>query len=576
MNPGASGMPRLTYIDLDGRPAEARFDLRLRMGRMPDQDLQLLDKVVSKEHAVIERGSGPTPNWVLRDLGSRNGTLVNGELVQHPVRLYDGDLIALGATELTFRVDGAPAPLMMDSGMGARVRITEPVAESAIRKRLAQDDGAAFPRGDQVEDLEELRAHYEKLRVANELNHALSMEFDRDRLLDRILQQAIGMFGADRGVILLMNPTTDEAEPVCSRERQPDPRGRDITISSAILGEVVSQRTGVLSSDAQMDSRFEGSRSIMIQGVRATMSVPLLYQGNVLGVIHLDSQMTSGIFTERDLSLLSGFANQAARAIEHFRLMEAARKEALAREQLNRLLPPELVDEVMAGRLDIKRGGTLRHVSILFADIRGFTSLCERSNPESVVELLNEYFDLLVDVVFRLGGTLDKFIGDEIMAVWGAPIPVADHCSRAVQAGLQMQQALQLFNEERAARGVAPLDVGIGVNTGEVVAGYMGSARAMDYTVVGDVVNTASRFCSVARAGEVVISDAVLGCLGNRFAVEALEERKLKGKSESLQLYRVVGGPDQAPPLSGHPDSDDVAPAAQVLRSRSSSLPPAR
>jgi adenylate cyclase len=529
-------MPRITYTDPEGTRRTVTFERRLTIGRHPDQDIQILERVVSKEHAVIELLSNSQNAFVVYDIGSRNGTLLNGVKVIDRVRVYDGDRVTVGGTELTFRAEA-----MVNNATSTRVKITDPEEEASVRKRLKETGDKHFVPAEQVESVEQLRADYEKLRIANELNQALSLEFDLDRLLNRILQKAFEMFAADRGAIMLLDPDSGEVVPAATRERYPDPLRRDIPISRSILREVLSEKTALLSTNAQLDSRFSKSKSIIMNSVKATMSVPLMYRDRLLGVIHLESQLTSGAFTEKDLLLLNGFASQAANAIEHSRLVARVRQDALVREQLGRLLPQELVDEVIAGRVDIKKGGDVRSVSVLFADIRGFTSLCERQPAQAIVAMLNEYFEVMVDVVFKHGGTLDKFIGDEIMAVWGAPIAIEGHCERAVLAALEMQAALDLFNADRAQRGQEPIAVGIGVNTGEVVAGYMGSNRAMDYTCVGDVVNTGSRLCSAAAAGEVIISPDVLAVVGDSFLTEALAARALKGKREPMLLHRVVG-----------------------------------
>ncbi len=477
-----------------------------------------------------------TGAYVVYDAGSRNGTVLNGVKVLDRVRIFDGDVVLIGSTEVLFRNDA------ISSGVQhTRVEFTERSDDSAVRKRLRETGKKHFLKADEISSAEELRADYEKLRIANELNQALALEFDLSQLLNRILQKAFEMFDADRGVILLLDRETGEAIPAASKDRNAESGGQEIRISRAILNEVLNERNALLSSDAQMDSRFGGSKSIIIQGVRATMTVPLMYRERLLGLIHLDSQLTSGIFTEKDLTLLGGFANQAGYAIEHSRLVERARQEALARDQLGRLLPLELVDEVMAGRHVIRKGGMATQVSVLFADIRGFTAMCENVPAQNVVALLNEYFEIMVEIIFRHGGTLDKFVGDEIMAVWGAPLEVDRHAERAVEAALEMQAALRGFNRDREASQLEPLGVGIGVNTGEVVAGYMGSTRAMDYTIVGDVVNVGSRLCSAASAGEVIVSPAIAEATQGRFELQALPPRSLKGKSQPMELFRVLG-----------------------------------
>lgn len=525
-------MPRVVYTDPSGVRREVTFDAQLRIGRHPNQDLQILDRVVSKAHAVIEVKEGTARVF---DAGSRNGTVVNGETIEGPTTLRTGDEVTVGSTSMTFHADEG-----QEQKLKSQVTILDEGFESSIRKRLKETGSRLFVAVDQISSLDQLREDYEKLRIANELNQAVSLEFDLDALLKKILDKAFEMFQADRGVIMLRDPETEQLEPRAVKVRYEKIAGsRNIRISSTILREVVEEKTAVLSSNAQLDERFGGAHSIILAGIKATMSVPLMYRDRLLGIIHLDSQLTSGAFTEKDLSLLTGFANQAANAIEHSRLVARAKSEALAREQLGRLLPAEMVDDVMSGKLEIKRGGSARLATVLFADIRGFTSMSGRYPAQEIVALLNEYFEIMVEIVFSNGGTLDKFVGDEIMAVWGAPIAMTNHCERAVKAALDMQRAVIEYNFTRTSEGLEPIHMGIGVNTGEMVAGFMGSSRAMDYTVIGDTVNMASRFCSVAGPGEVVVGATVRQELGERLRCDPLPPTPLKGKAEPVPLFRV-------------------------------------
>jgi adenylate cyclase len=154
--------------------------------------------------------------------------------------------------------------------------------------------------------------------------------------------------------------------------------------------------------------------------------------------------------------------------------------------------------------------------------------------------MLNEYFELMVEVVFKHEGTLDKFVGDEIMALFGAPVSHPDDPYRAVKVAVEQMHALEEWNLVRAAEGEDPIRIGIGVNTGQLVAGYLGSSKALEYTVIGDVVNTASRLCSRAQAGEIVISASTYERVKDHFNVEELPPAQLKGKSHPQQIYRVI------------------------------------
>jgi len=300
-----------------------------------------------------------------------------------------------------------------------------------------------------------------------------------------------------------------------------------------------------------MDSRFSGAHSIIIDGIRSTMSVPLLYGDELLGVIHLDNQFASGVFTDKDLQILMGFAQQAAVNIKHHRLLQEMEQNILARDKLRRLLSPHLIDDVLNGRIELKKGGERRSATVLFSDIRGFTSTTERNEPEAIVSMLNEYFEVMVEIIFNYEGTLDKFVGDEIMAVWGAPMAREDHALRAVLCALDMFQALANLNAERALQGKQAIDIGIGIASGEMIAGYMGSNQAMDYTVIGDTVNLGSRLCSAAGPGEILINEQTLAQVRDDVEFIALPPVHVKGKAAPVKLYRVVDRKQVANSLTG-------------------------
>ena len=522
-------MATLEYTDQAGEQRHHSLTHRAAIGRHPAQDIQVLDRVVSKEHAIVEFRDGYY--WVF-DAGSRNGTYLNGNMVKTATKLKDGDVVQVGSVKLTFDKRDA-------AGILERVTV-QPEVESAIRTRVSTADAFGFLPEGAVTDVESLRQDYEKLRIANELSQALSLEYDLARLLHKILDRAFAIFRCDRGVILVQNPADGVFRPRAARRRSGD-SSEDIRISETIMREVIDGHQGILSSDAMLDSRFAGSKSIIMEGIRSTMSVPLLYQDKLLGIIHLDSQIATGAFSEKDLHLLSGFARQAAIAIEHATLVEQLKREALTREKLGRLLPPVMVEEVLSGKMDFRKGGDPKRATVLFADIRGFTQMSERFPPQEIVTMLNEYFEIMVDIIFRRGGTLDKFIGDEIMAIWGAPFSRPEDARGALGAAIEMQQAITEFNETRRNEGLDPIYIGVGLNTGDLVAGYMGSSRSLSYTVIGDVVNTASRVCSQAREGMVLITGETLKDAGPGIQYDAMPPVELKGKKKAVELFRVTG-----------------------------------
>jgi adenylate cyclase len=303
---------------------------------------------------------------------------------------------------------------------------------------------------------------------------------------------------------------------------------------------VLRDRAAVLSSDALLDSRFKGAQSIIMQGIRSSMAVPLIYSDQLLGVMVLDSQVATNAFTEKDLQLTQALANQAAVAIQNSLYAIKIEREALTRQRFQRLLSPAIAELVVSGEVEVEKGGQLRDATVFFSDIRGFTPMSEKRTAQQVVDMLNEYFELMVEMIFKHEGTLDKFVGDEIMALFGAPVAHPDHAYRAVKVAVEQMQALEEWNLVRVAEGEEPVRVGMGINSGEVVAGYLGSSKALEYTVIGDVVNTASRLCSRAGAGEIVISSSTYEQIKDHFNVEELPPAQLKGKSLPMRIYRVL------------------------------------
>jgi adenylate cyclase len=206
-----------------------------------------------------------------------------------------------------------------------------------------------------------------------------------------------------------------------------------------------------------------------------------------------------------------------------------------------RYLPKAVADRAMQHQGDLGLGGEEKEVAVLFSDIRGFTSLSERMAPPEVVKMLNEYYTRMIDILFDNDGTLDKTIGDAIMAVFGAPVPDNDSTAKALRTALGMMAELKKFNAERVARGEEPFQIGIGVNTGVVVAGNLGSVKQFSYTVIGDEVNLASRMCSNAKAGQILVTDATYRKVKWQFEFNQLEPIKVKNVSQPVQIYEVLG-----------------------------------
>jgi adenylate cyclase len=621
-------MARLILATAEGQQA---IELRPMnsLGRHPNNSIQLLDKIVSKEHCILEQRDGL---FILRDLGSLNGTYINGERVRGEQGLKHGDEIALGSTRARYDDGSAPvnfalpaisegaiqqpmppgrqppppvAPLAASVPAQPLPMVTPqmgnpPFAASALGAQRPDFQGqrnspagaygqpppqaapprpglppmpmgppgpqphrppsfggtrvdvldsaraigtqiAAYTKGflpfDQVaHDAQQLRMDYERLRITWELTREIGLERDIDKLLEKILLALFKFVNADRGVILLKDEE-GALQPRVAHRR--DGTDAPIQVSSTILSHVIKERASVLTHDASMDFAASKGKSMILNRISSAIVVPLLHESEVLGAMWLDSESLAQ-FQQKDLELITAVANQAAMFIENTLLAEKIKKEIVTRERFSRLLSPNVAEQVISGKLEVKQGGQLvKECTVFNSDIRGFTRMSEGTTAELMVELLNEYFEQMVDTIFKYEGTLDKFMGDGIMALWGAPAAHPDDPIRSVQCAIEQMEALGKFNRKRMELGTPPLAIGIGLHTGPLVAGYVGSSKALSYTVIGDTANTSARLCGIALPGQIIVSESTLGRLVNRFEVEELPAAHLKGKEKPLRIFNV-------------------------------------
>ena len=536
-------MARISIMGPSGRQERQLFRHN-SLGRHPRNTHQVLDRVVSKEHCHIELIED---RYILKDLGSLNGTYINGDRVSQDRPLEPGDEITIGSTRIVFEPEERPVGVSFDALLSGesreatnRFKIGDSDAGPLIRAKVSVLAEKTFFAEELVQDEASLRRDYEKLRASYEVTRAIELGTSITALCNKILEVAFRLVPADRGVVLLHNDQ-NILEPVSVRTGEGVDPDREVIVSKTVLDTVVREKEAVLSHDASADARFQSAQSVIMQGIRSTMCVPLLHSETVLGVMMLDSKLATHVFTEKDLSLFETVASQAAVAVQNTLFAKKIEQEAVTRERFRRLLSPDIAEQVLSGKLKVEKGGELRETTVLFADIRGFTSISESCDPKVVVDALNEYFERMVEIVFRYEGTLDKFIGDEMMVLFGSPVAHRDDPIRAVRAALEMQEALATINTRHDALGLPPFEIGIGINTGEVVAGYIGSSQALEYTVIGDPVNTGSRLCSLAKPGQTLISEGTLGKLEDHFELKELPQAKVKGKAQPIRVFELLG-----------------------------------
>jgi adenylate cyclase len=283
--------------------------------------------------------------------------------------------------------------------------------------------------------------------------------------------------------------------------------------------------------------------SLMEAGERSTVYAPLLWEDEVLGVICAsDSQSPEG-FGFDDIELFRAVANQAAAQLKAHALHDEIERVSVIRANLMRQFSPTVAERLLKQGGRVRLGGDrVSPVTILLSDIRGFTALSEQMDPGDVVQMLNEMFIRFVPIIFAHDGTVDKFIGDSVMAVFGSPEPDSEQCEKAIRAALDMQHAMSELQLRWHERGLAGCEVGVGIHTGPALHGFIGSPERMEYTVIGATVNRASRFCDAAEPGEVLISKEVYE---HTFRLVAVEPRAIStkhlGNDPRLEGYLVTG-----------------------------------
>jgi adenylate cyclase len=507
----------------DGREWTILLERPRTVGSLSENDIQLPYRGVSRRHARFEPCR---VGWLVRDLESRYGTQVNDRAVT-VAELRPGDRVQMG--EVVMQYQGPHQPALRS------ITILSRHSSPALRTAIPSITAHGLLHEPPAVDIETLRGDNETLRAAHALSVRLAATRDVDALLEAILAFCFDTLPADTGVILLRDGPGGPLTPCASRTRRPG--GGEVGVSSSVIKDVVESRQAMLVTDALDDSRMAGRDSVVLEGLRSVLAVPLLVHDEVRGVLVLDSRSLVGAFNDTHLNVLNGIAAQASLGLERSELMGRVAAEAELRGRLGRFLAPELVDQIQRGEVSLEPGGRYTDVAVLFCDIRGFTALSGKLGPGGTLALLNDYFEESVAEVFAHGGMVDKFVGDELMAVWGLPTASPDDAGRALDCALAIRRRMETMSARRRASGAPDFKVGIGVDAGRVVAGMLGATRRLQYTVVGAPVNLASRLCGLARPeGVVVRAELAAAC---DFKGEPLPPTPIRGFDPAPALVKL-------------------------------------
>jgi adenylate cyclase len=557
----------ISYTDSQGK--EERIGLRrghMIIGRAADCDLVVQGASVSRHHARLSVTNG---RCTLADAGSRGGTFLNGTALAEEKDLRAGDSFQCGEVTFTVELEMPPSEVLSDA------HVLVPDAGSLVRRiddhepRAREIPAAAAPspaapvitpaapiwrpghtpdrrRGSERRQKArpykpERRSGRDRrqnrfVRLLTEISKTLVTVQPLPQVLARVVDLVFEVVPAERTVLLLRDAVDEALSPRVRRHRDGTVL-TDTTISRTVVNKVMRERVAMLAADARSDSRIDPGGSIQGMHVRSFMCVPLWNRDEVSGVLYADSPKSRS-FVAEDLDVFTALANYSAVAIERARMQEQLLRETRGRERLQRYHSPGVVRQILGsgGGADAPLEVREMDLSVMFCDIVSFTSRAEDMEPNDIAQELNHFFTVMADELFEFDGTLDKFLGDAILAVFGAPIEQPDHADRAVRAALAMRRGLARINQSTSR---PPIQVRIGINSGRALTGDIGALRRREFTVLGDVVNAAARIQKLADPDQIVISTRTRERLRGPFNLTPLGKHQLRGRQSAMELFVV-------------------------------------
>lgn len=405
----------------------------------------------------------------------------------------------------------------------------------------------------------QLEQRLAQVQALVEVSQSVISVLDVNLLLEKIMDTAKKVMSAEASSLMLLDQEQGVLRFQAARGKAAGQfKEATIKLGHGLAGWVAERGEPLLVPDAYADPRFDRRFDELTRfRTRSILTVPLLAKQRVLGVLQVINKLNADSFDEQDLELFRSFASMGSIALENAHLfaqtrqmaadlraaLEKERWLAIEKQKMGAYIPKHVLDEISRSREQkLALGGKSVIASVLFSDIKGFTAVSEHLRPELVVTFLNEYMTAMANVVEAEGGLVDKFIGDGVMAVFLPQDEGDNHALRAVQASVRMQQELaRLKLRWRTTRPeVANLLMRVGINTGEMIAGNVGSETRMDYTVIGDNVNVASRIESSGVGGEIHISEATYACVRDFIQAIRLDPIHVKNRVQPVQIYSVV------------------------------------
>jgi len=575
-----------------GRSREFVIEGPSRVGRDPKCEVCLEGRKISRHHLNIDFDASDAV--VVKDLNSHNGTHVNGKRISQAV-LRGGESVQAGEWKMKFLPDRRRSPAPVDdlpvitddfgaedltldltdpahANLNAQIKAlnqqrkgenwswdqsskqqpshihSEPLAGNALVQKIRSRTTGRFDVGS-LANLQTLAKTLDSqppeesietvslsllYRVMAESHRALTLDDFLGSIADAILDATSGQGVA----VLLPEGAFGEMQPRVIRLAQ---RIKSLKLSQTVVETSIRDRSAVAAADASADTRFASGESVLRLDLRAVLCVPLLRDDKAEGALYLTRERPFG---KAEQDLVSALGHLVGLGIEQARLREQVQAEAALRSTLERFHTPEVVEKIMlSGRAGdsqiVEPFLEALEATIVFCDLSSFTAFSERHPASRVANLLNAYLSRMTEVVFEHRGTVDKYIGDAVMAIFGAPFPGEDDAIRAVSCALAMRSAFNAVIAERPPE--ERLRVRIGINTGPVVAGLIGSKLRLEYTALGDTVNVASRLEAAAEPGQILIGPRTQQLVRERFLIQKRGPLALKGKAAPVEVFEVVG-----------------------------------
>lgn len=491
----------------------------ITLGKLSKNDLQINDSTISRNHCKFIKAKNI---YKIIDLNSTNGTFVNGKIINEKI-LNVGDNIAIGKTILKFLA--APKKEDYYDLDDQKISMVIPLSE-------------------------ELKVEKEKKLEFNKLNLLTSLtKLGKNLISSSSIEETFEKVG--QLIFELLNPKRLFIFSYDLNHKQlllkysqtiGKSKSEKVNISKTIAMKAIKEKVAILSSNTKDDNRFNGAESIILYGITSALSIPIWTKNSIYGLIYADATDFEQIFNEKDLEILSILANFTGLSIESINHLNNLNKEKKLRSRLSRYHSPSVVSRI----IECQNKNTHELMSykeseatVLFMDIVNFTSKAESMSPIEVSQFLNNIFTEMTDIIFKYNGTLDKYIGDAIMAVFGVPFKYDNHAEFSILAALDMQKKMEEINSNLPRK--SKTRIRIGINSGKLISGDFGSPKRFDYTVLGNTVNIASRLESTAaKPDEIIISENTYNLTKNSFEFEYLGKKKMQGISNDIKSYKVI------------------------------------